>query len=156
MIIPIGDYKWDNYRLEVRTGAQRGLAGSLVYDNGDFYGGTKETWKPQIAWRPSPHFLFDLSYELNDIDLPEGSFETRLTSFRAEVVFSSRLAWVNLFQWDNDSNVLGINSRLHWVPRAGQEGFFVINHSLAETALDPHYRSQTADLTLKFGYTFRY
>jgi len=156
IVIPIGDYKWDNYRVEMRTGEQRKLSGSLIYDNGDFYGGTKESWKPQIAWRPSRHFLFNLAYELNDIVLPQGSFATRLTSLRAEVVFSSKLAWINLFQWDNDSNVLGINSRLHWVPRAGQEAFFVINHSLEDTDLNSSYHSQSADLTLKFSYTFRY
>ncbi len=156
IVIPVGDYEWDNFRFEMRTGQQRKVYGSLTYDSGDFYGGTKVTWKPQIAWRPSPHFLFDLSYEVNDIELPEGAFDTRLTSLRAEVVFSSKLAWVNLFQWDNVSNVLGINSRLHWIPRAGQEAFFVINHNLQDEDRDKSFHSQTADLTLKFNYTFRY
>lgn len=156
VIIPVGDYRWDDFRFELRTGEQRKFSGRLTYDNGDFYGGSKVSWKPEIAWRPSRHFLFNLAYELNDIDLPQGAFTTRLTSLRAEVVFSSTLAWINLVQWDNESNAIGINSRLHWVPRAGQEAFFVINHNLQEEGLDRSFRSQSADVTLKFNYTFRY
>jgi hypothetical protein len=156
VVIPSGDYQWNNHRVELRTGPQRKIAGSLQYDSGDFYGGTKTALSPQIAWRPSEHFLFDLSYQINEVDLPQGSFTTRLTRFRAEIVFSSRLSWVNLIQWDNDSRVMGFNSRLHWVPQAGQEAFFVINHNLQDDDRNDSYHSQSADITLKFNYTFRY
>lgn len=156
VVIPIGDYDWDSYRIEMRTGPQRGLAANLQVDFGDFYSGERLGVSPTITWRPSQHFLLDFSYQLNEVDLPEGSFTTRLTRLRADIVFSSRLSWVNILQWDNDSNALGINSRLHWIPRAGQEAFIVLNHTLQDIDLNRHFRSEAADLTLKFSYTFRY
>jgi len=64
-----------------------------------------------------------MSYETNDIHLPEGSFITRLAQYRTEVVFSPRLSWTTLIQYDNQSEVLGLNSRLHWFPEPGREAF---------------------------------
>jgi len=156
VVIPVGDYDWDAYRIEMRTGPQRRFAANLQVEFGDFYSGERLGVSPTITWRPSRHFLLDLSYQLNEVDLPEGSFTTRLTRLRADIVFSSRLSWVNILQWDNDSNALGINSRLHWIPRAGQEAFLVLNHTLQDIDLNRHFHSEAADLTLKFSYTFRY
>ena len=156
VVIPVGDYDWDAYRIEARTGPQRKFAANLAVDFGDFYSGERLGVSPTLTWRPSRHFLLDLSYQLNEVDLPEGSFTTRLTRLRADIVFSSRLSWVNILQWDNDSNALGLNSRLHWIPRAGQEAFLVLNHTLQDIDLNRHFRSEVADVTLKFSYTFRY
>ena len=59
--------------------------------------------------------------------LPQGDFITRLTSLSTQVAFSSTLYWVSLVQCDNLSEEVGVNTRLQWVPRAGQEGFMVVN-----------------------------
>jgi hypothetical protein len=72
------------------------------------------------------------------------------------VIFSSRLSWVNLIQYDNVSELLGINSRLHWIPRAGQEGFLVLNHNLQDLDKDNSFRSSFSDLSVKLNYTFRF
>jgi hypothetical protein len=53
------------------------------------------------------------------------------------------------------SETVGINSRLHWVPQAGREGFIVLNHSLLDDG-NNSFISQQADLTLKFSYTLRF
>jgi len=46
--------------------------------------------------------------------------------------------------------------RLHWIPEAGREMFFVINHSLEDFDRDDSFRSQLSDVTLKANYTFRF
>ena len=97
-----------------------------------------------------------LDYDWNDIVLPDGRFISRLLGFTTEVAFSSTLFWVNLIQYDNDSEEVGINSRLQWIPRAGQEGFIVLNHNLQDFDKDNTFDSQRADLSLKFNYTFRF
>ncbi len=95
-------------------------------------------------------------YEFNDIDLPQGSFVTRLAVFRADVAFSSKLSLGTRIQYDNVSEVMGINLRLHWVPEAGREGFFVINHNLEDFDLDNRFHSALSEATAKFSYTFRF
>jgi hypothetical protein len=51
---------------------------------------------------------------------------------------------------------LGINSRLHWIPRAGQEGFLVLNHNLQDLDKDNSFHSSFSDLSVKLNYTFRF
>jgi hypothetical protein len=100
--------------------------------------------------------LTAFSYEYNDIDLPQGDFETRLVSYRAEVVFSSTLSWVSLLQYDNVSEVLGFNSRIHWIPEPGREAFLVLNHNLQDIDRDNSFESQFSEASIKFNYTFRF
>jgi hypothetical protein len=97
-----------------------------------------------------------LGYEFNDIDLPQGSFVTRLAGFRADVAFSSKLSWVTRVQYDNVSELMGVNLRLHWVPEAGRDGFIVINHNLEDFDRDDRFHSSLAETSVKFSYTFRF
>ena len=98
----------------------------------------------------------DAWYQRSHTPGPEGAFATRLTQLTTEVVFSSALSWVNLIQWDNDSDILGINSRLHWAPQSGRDFYLVLNHSLQDLDEDGTFSSLGADLTAKASYTFRF
>ena len=59
-------------------------------------------------------------------------------------------------QYDNVSEILGINTRLQWIPKAGQEGFIVFNYNMEDTDKDNDFKALTADFSVKFKYTFRY
>ena len=72
------------------------------------------------------------------------------------MIFSNTLSWVNLVQYDNDSEVVGINSRVHWIPQAGREAFVVLNHSLQDLERNDSFHSTAADLSIKFSYAFRF
>ena len=156
VIIPIGDYEFDRYGLQLDTGGQRKLSGGLVYEAGDFFDGESLSLGPYLDWRPSAHFRLNVEYRMDDVDLPQGSFVTRLTRLRTDIVFSAQLSWVNLFQWDNVTNTLGINSRLHWVPQAGRDVFFVLNHKMRDIDGSRTFRSESAELSVKANYTFRF
>lgn len=156
VVIQPGLYEFDSCRINGETGNQRRFSGSLSYETGDFYNGERRSYAPGFIWRPSEHFALDVTYQVDDVVLPEGSFTTRLTRLRSELVFSSTLSWVNLVQWDNDSGVLGINSRLHWIPQAGREVYLVLNHNLEDLHGNREFHSMGADLTAKVNYTFRF
>jgi hypothetical protein len=93
---------------------------------------------------------------LNYVDLPQGEFVTRLVTLGLDAVFSSTLSWVNLIQYDNVSETIGVSSRLHWIPQAGREMYFVINHGLEDFDLDNRFESQSSDAVVKVNYTFRF
>ena len=156
VVIPAGLYTFGGCRIDFASGDQRKLAGRMAYESGDFYDGSKVTLQPGLTWRPSSHFAIELQYQINDVELPYGSFTSRLSRLRTDIVFSSRLSWVNLVQWDNDSHEFGINSRLHYIPQAGREVYLVLNHNLEDHDEDGTYRSMNADLTAKLNYTFRF
>jgi hypothetical protein len=108
-----------------------------------------------------------MSYSRNDVGLPDRvlangtvltnqQFVVRIATIRAQYVFSSRLSWVNLVQYDNVSENLGFNSRLHWIPQAGREGFIVFNHGMKDSDRNDSFHSTNADVAIKFNYTFRF
>ena len=156
IVIPLGRYSFANTRVSFNTADQRKVWLSADYQFGDFYDGERIEIAAEVNWRPSGRLRLGLGYEFNDIDLPQGSFVTRLVGFRTDVAFSSRLSWTTRIQYDNLSEVMGINVRLHWVPEAGREGFFVINHNLEDFDLDNRFHSALSEATVKFSYTFRF
>ena len=156
IVLPTGSYSFGATRVEVQTGDQRRLSGSLAIQRGDFYDGGRDEVDMAIAWRPSGHLRTSFSYQYNDIHLPEGRFETRLVELRTDVAFSSKLSWVTRLQYDNVSELAGINMRLHWTPEAGRDAFLVINHTLQSSALDNRFESIQSDAAVKLAYTFRF
>ena len=90
------------------------------------------------------------------MELPQGSFITRVLRLRLEAIFSNTLSWTNLIQYDNVSDTVGFNSRLHWIPQAGREAFIVFNHNATDPNGGRDFHSVSADLSLKFSYTFRF
>jgi hypothetical protein len=151
-----GSYSFDEYSISVGTANFRPLSASIQYRDGDFFDGTRRNVNGDVTWNHSANFQLTVSYDWNDIALPQGRFITRLLGLTTEIAFSSQLSWINLIQYDNVSEVLGINSRLHWIPRAGQEGFIVLNHNLQDFDKDNSFHSSFSDLSVKFNYTFRF
>jgi len=156
VVIPPARYSFGETVLSIQTGGQRTVSGGVSYRAGDFLSGSRTNIGSDISWKQSRHFALGFRYDWNDIELPQGAFATRLMRLTTEVNFSSTLYWVNLIQYDNVSEVVGVNTRLNWIPKAGQEGLIVLNHSLQDRDKDHSFRSELLDLTVKFSYTFRF
>jgi len=151
-----GEYSFGEHVFAFETGRHRPFFVEIDFQWGDFFGGKRDRTTGALTWRPSSRFSTTLEYDWNDIQLPDGHFISRLLGWTTEFAFSSTLFWVNLIQYDNDSEEIGINSRLQWIPRSGQEGFIVLNHNLQDFDKNNKFNSQRADLSLKFNYTFRF
>lgn len=153
--VAAGDYEFDRYRAEIATGRQRPVRVVLSVQDGGFFGGDRLEKFVELQWRQSAHLYFGLTFTENDVDLPSGSFTSHLASLRTDFAFNSRWSWSNLLQYDNAAEVVGINSRLRYVPEAGKEALLVLNHG---ASVDPSNRfsSTSSELNLKVSYTFRY
>ncbi|MFT5499948.1 MAG: hypothetical protein ACI88G_000074, partial [Woeseiaceae bacterium] len=154
VIIAPGLYSFYDYGISINSSGHRKWSGNASVFKGTDYGGDKLSLNGGFAWKPSKHFRVQGTYEFNDFELPQGNFITRLITFQADIVFSETFSWVNLMQYDNVSNNLGINSRVHWIPEAGRELFFVINHNLLD-GIDG-FKSTDSNITVKINYTFRF
>jgi hypothetical protein len=172
--IPTGSYSFDGINLSLRSGDQRAVGGGLLINSGDFYDGERFGVTMFGGWR-GRHFRASLNYQYNEVSFPglgdtllddgqtrcptaDCEFVTRVVRLSLETIFSSRLSWINLLQYDNVSGTVGLNSRLHWIPQAGREAFLVLNHNLKQDPLRPDddYHSSFAEVTLKYSYTFRF
>jgi hypothetical protein len=156
VILPVGDYSFDEYEIALTTGNQRTFSGNFTIRDGDFYSGERLRLDTTVSWRPNQHFRTSAQYEYNDVQMPQGDFIVRLVRLTFETAFTSAWSWVNLLQYDNLSETIGINSRLHWIPQAGREGFLVLNHNLEDLDRDQSFHSSYSEVTLKFGYSFRF
>ena len=156
VVVPTGSYGFDEYGFEFRTGGQRPVEARGGITVGEFYEGDIRSISGEVQWNASKHFRAIASYDYNDVDLPQGEFETRLVRLRTEIIFSSKLAWVNLIQYDNVTETAGFNSRIEWVPTPGREGFIVVNHNAGDPDRDDRFDPISSDLAIKFSYTFRF
>ncbi|HUF73820.1 MAG TPA: hypothetical protein VMR74_13080, partial [Gammaproteobacteria bacterium] len=156
VVIPAGSYSWNSYGVGLRSGEQRKVSMFLGMFTGEYYDGESSNINTNIQWRPSRHLRISGGYSFRDADLPGGSFQVRQTDLSVQYAFSATLSWINLIQYDNFSEVIGFNSRLHWIPQAGREGFIVFNHSVADPDKNDSFHSTNADLSVKFSYTWRF
>ena len=156
IVIPMGDYAFDLFVAALNTGPHRHLVTNIVAGRGAFYDGKRKIANVQVEWAPIPQFRALFAYNHNDIDLPQGDFVRRLVRLGVDAVYSSRLSWVNLVQYSNDSEVAGINSRIHWIPEVGRELFVVLNHNLEDIDRDDEFHSSFADLSVQYRHTFRF
>jgi hypothetical protein len=151
-----GLYEFDQLNLSVFTGNQRKFGMGMFINDGEFYDGDRFSVGGNFGWRPNRHFRTNINYQYNDISFGETRFITRVVRLQLDVVFSSRLSWINLIQYDNVSETIGLNSRLHWIPEAGREAFLVLNHNVNDPDGNNTFHSSFNELTLKYSYTFRF
>jgi hypothetical protein len=155
-VIQPGEYSFDQSEITLTAASQREFSGSIIATIGDFYDGERTGFNTTFNWNQSRYFRLTLTYDWNEITLPDGRFITRLSSLTTQTAFSSKWFWVNLLQYDNVSEEFGINTRLQWIPRAGQEGFIVLNYNMQDRDKDNSFATAYSDLSVKFKYTFRF
>jgi hypothetical protein len=156
VVLPQGNYRWTQIFIGARTANFRRVSGFFGLNTGSYYDGERTELRSELDWRPSEHLRVNVSYSRNDVSLPYGNFIVRIGTLRAQYAFSSRLSWANLIQYDNVTEAIGFNSRLHWIPQAGREGFIVLNHGLSDADRNGSFHSTNADVAVKFNYTFRF
>jgi hypothetical protein len=159
IVIPEGLYPIESWGVQLSTATHRKVVVRtrvIDYGEGRFFGGNRDDSFIELEWKPSPHFGTRVSYEYSDVDLPQGSFVTRLVRAGIDFVFSSKLSWVNLIQYDNVTETAGINMRLHFIPQPGRDFFFVVNHNVEDLDRDNKFHSASSDVTAKVSYTFRF
>ncbi|MDC1529003.1 carbohydrate binding family 9 domain-containing protein [Gammaproteobacteria bacterium] len=156
VVIPTGDYEFTQGSAGISFAGRRRLSGSINVTWGDYFGGNNLQRSVGIRWQPSNRYNLGMNVSENEIHLPQGNFTVRLTSFNTLINFTPELSWSNRIQYDNVSEGIGINSRLRWIPTAGQEGFLVLNWGMVDLDKDNDFASINGDLSLKFNYTFRF
>jgi len=156
VVIGTGDYVFDRVQLVLATALERPFALSMDLDVGEFYDGDLFKVGGDVSWRPGRRLYLQFGYEFNDVELPAGAFITRLYRARIDVAFNARWSWLNVLQYDNVTESAGLNSRLRYNPRAGQDMFLVINRQFDVDPLSRNLSSSMSEVVLQFHYTFRF
>ena len=152
--IETGDYEFTRYGVEYRTSSSRQAEFGAEFEGGDFYDGRRFEYSLDGGWRVSPMLTLGAEFELNDVDLPGGSFITRVIRTRVNVQFSPQLTWSTFAQFDNVSDSIGVNSRVRWEIEPGNELFVVLDQRIDR--IDDRFTRGDTRLTTKLGWTLRF
>ncbi|HED64643.1 MAG TPA: hypothetical protein ENJ09_03705 [Planctomycetes bacterium] len=134
VVIPTGSYDYDRVRFDAETAELRPVSADFSLSGGEFFDGHRTALSTALRFRTGPFFKAHLEYERNRITLPGGDFTTQIVGLRTKFSFTPDLSWNTFLQWDNESDTVGINSRLRYIPKPGREVFFVVNQTFDKSA----------------------
>jgi len=154
VVIPAGQYAFVEGEARLTANAARRWSGGLTLRGGEYYDGTHASGEIELAWKPNRHLNTFVSLLQDHIQLPAGDFTVRLMSAGITAAFDAHWSWTNVAQYDNVSEVLGVNSRLHWTPRAGRNAYLVVNYGREEFGED--LRETSWRLALKYNHDLRF
>ena len=126
VILPIGSsFDWLRYQIGADTAEHRIVSGRFEYSFGDFWNGERKELSLDLTLRPRPGLFVHASAEFNDVDLPQGSFTTKLYRLDARTQFSPWISLSHNLQYDTESSELGWQLRFRWIQKPGDDIFFI-------------------------------
>ena len=155
IVLPMGKYDFNYHTVMFMSSQSRPISIMTSFGTGSFYSGTRKRYDAELTWRKSRHFTTSFRIDQNFVDLKEGSFDTTLMMYRLDYSFTPFISLNNFVQYDTDSQNIGLQSRLRWILKPGNEFFVVLNHNWQENELDRFESTQTR-FRIKLNYTFRF
>lgn len=125
ILIPPGSYAFNRWVVGYEGFEGRSFTANAEISGGDFYGGQRFGLTSSGTWRPSPHLVLTGDYQLNDVELPQGSFTTHLWRGRVSVPITARAVADGFIQWNGLTQELNTQIRLHIIYRR-DSNFYVV------------------------------
>jgi len=125
IIIPPGTYR--NSELVLHGGTDEGawISFGLTTTFGGFYNGDRVAISSSMQMRLGEKFVTELSWNQNDVELPQGDFVTKVGRLRLSYSFTPKIALEALLQYNNVDDFFSTNLRFSWL-RAANTGLYVV------------------------------
>ena len=155
--VPAGEYRWNQYEIELNLTNARMIGGGVEVRWGGLYGGDYLSIENRLSFRPNRFIELAGEYEYSEFNLPGGSLGVHIASIDSVIAFSPDMTIKTEIQYDNISEALTFFSRFSWEPRPEREIFLSIGHTaLIDRVNFPRdFTSQGTSLALRLGHTFR-
>ena len=150
--IAAADYSFLGYSARFATSSRRELAGNATFNWGDFYNGGRKALSGGVTYAPGYHLILNLSYERNDVELPNGSFTTNLLRTRATYAFSPRTVVHAFIQYNADAKQVSSNIRFNWTHRPLSDLYIVYNDTRDTLTGQTRERALILKLTNLFSF----
>lgn len=159
VVIPPGSYDFTRWRLEAQTSRHRPVEFGTTTWFGTFFNGHLTQWQNYLRWT-APKGKFQLEFDTeNDFGhLPEGNFVQRLWQLQGAYAWSPNLVLSSFVQYDTESQNVGINSRLRWTIKPGNDLFIVWNRGWQRLVTHPETSiiPESDLIAVKLRWTFRF
>jgi hypothetical protein len=153
-VIPAGKYKYLRQTVSILTAGSRNLAGEFSYSFGDFYNGSRQDLAIGVNYKVAVPLFLGVKYKQNEVQLPGGSFTTRIYQMNVNVLFSPDITLNNYLQYDNSSKSVGVQSRFQWIVKPGNVIMLVWTTKLTQP-LERYVMDESA-LRFKLKYNIRF
>ncbi len=147
------EHKWNNYRVQFTSRPQSLFTYDLTAETGGFYqGGTKTEFGSEFGYRFQPYVSINAiaNYTKIKLEAPWNDSSFWLIGTKADITFNTKLFFSNIYQYNQQFDRWGINSRLQWRYKPASDIFLVFN-SLEENGIDG---VKDWRLSLKINYWF--
>jgi uncharacterized protein DUF5916 len=125
--IGAGDYYFNRAELQITTSPGRPASAVVTASAGDFYTGTSTEIDATLSLRAAPHVIATIEYDHVAARLATARFTARTARLRLDVAASPWFGSTLFAQWDDESQRLTLNARLHRVLSPGSDAYFVWN-----------------------------
>ena len=143
-------YDFTDYSISYKSPSRNLFTSDSEISYGSFYNGTKFSIQSRLSYRRQPIFNMSLRLNYDFIKLPE-PYPTRniwLISPKFELTFTKKIYWTTYVQYSNQSENLGINSRLQWRFAPLSDLYLVYNDNyFTNDKITPQLRSINLKLT---------
>ena len=119
---------------------------------GGFFGGDRVSGTPTVRLRYKDQFTSEFSLNYNKVEMPDGSFETKLVRSRLTYAFSPKIYIQSLLQYNNQSDEWSMNWRFIWQQSAAT-GLYLVYNQVQDYDGIPIIKS-TKSFALKYSYLF--
>ncbi len=124
--VPAGGYTYQSVLTSYLIGTQHALSGTVSFEQGSLYGGTKRTLGLSSGRTEiTRQFALEPGFSLNWVSLPWGKFTSSVITERTTYTISPRMFVSALTQYSSSTQTLSINARFRWEYRPGSEMFIV-------------------------------
>ncbi len=155
VVVPPGRYQWWYFPIRYFFSPARKVSGAIEYRHQMNYygeGGRRQGWDMAANLNLSNHVLAEISYSLNRIKRPEGQpVNVHVMNNRLNIAFSRKWMTSTVFQYSNTRDLIGLNFRLRYNYRPGDDLYIVVNTFRRGAGLD---REVDRFITLKFTRSF--
>ena len=143
-------YSYTDYEIAYSTPEKNLLSVKTKVNFGGFFNGNKFSINNELNFRVQPYFNTSLKINYDSIELPEPypSKDIWLISPKFQFTFNKKTFWTTYVQYTNQSENLGINSRLQWRFAPLSDLYLVYNDNYFTTgSIEPQFRSINLKLT---------
>lgn len=151
--LQIGNYNFTSASVAYNSDKRNQFTYNLSATYGDFFNGKISSIGASGNMRFGFWGNFSLSYNYNDISLPEnyGNLDLHLFKFRGLVSFTNKLFFNNTVQYNSQSENFSVFSKLQWRYSPLSDIFLIYNQNNNTNGFDLSNKSIILKLTYRFA-----
>ena len=143
-----GDYNFNDVSIQYRSNPSATLSGSVRYQTGDFWSGTRKGVQINLTYIPHYKFFVTGRFQWDDLNLSQGDVTTRLVSTRLDYSFNTQMFLSALIQYNSERRQVSSNLRFNFIHRPLSDIFIVYNEERDS------FQDGEADKSLTLKYTY--